>query len=223
MPAPPELPRVSPPRLRELLRFDLTEAGPTALRVLRRHLGLRGALRVGRRYLAGWLRDPLATIEPQGWPRRSERLVRHQLRAAVRVDDALRPMPLEARLPILRDVIGETGARFIGANVPMPSAAAWGGASAAARDDFAAAVVQRFFNAETTGHETGPRSFRFDVVRCRFVQLCAALDRPYLAPLFCHADSVYFERPRSPLRLLRGQTLAGGDARCDFRFEVHDE
>ncbi len=219
-----ELPAVRPPSRGELIRFDVAVGLPTALSVLRRHLGLGVLLRVGGRYLVASLRDPLASISTEGWPPARETLVRHQLRAAVRVDDALAAVgfDLDARLPILRAVIAQTGAGFIGANVPMPTVGAWTKARPEARGRFAREVVQRFFNAETAALETGPSAFAFDVSRCRFAELCRALSRPYLAPLFCEADSVYFERPESPLRLLREDTLATGGARCDFRFRISD-
>ena len=217
------LPTVTPPRLSELVRFDLTTGLPTALSVLRRHLGVGRTLRVILAYLVRSLRDPLRDVSTAGWPRRRERLVRHQLRAAVRVDDALRAasgLDEAARAPILADVIAQTGARFIAANVPMPQADQWTGTTAAERERYAGQVVGRFFNAQTERLDAGARHFAFDVTGCRFAQLCDALHRPHLAPLFCAADSVYFERPDSPLRLVRTETLASGGARCDFRFRV---
>lgn len=176
-------------------------------------------------YAMGALRDPLAELPRTGWGPRREALVRHQLRAAVRLDDALRATPgldETARRALLGDLIAETGARFIASNVPMPGAGGWRGASDDARTRYARDVVQRFFNADVANIDAGPSHFAFDVRACRFAQLCAALARPYLAPLFCEADSRFFASRRSPLRLVRTETLAQGGARCDFRFHLRE-
>ncbi|MFK7986218.1 MAG: L-2-amino-thiazoline-4-carboxylic acid hydrolase [Sandaracinaceae bacterium] len=223
--APAQLPTPRPPTYGDLVRFDLAHGVPAALTVLWRHLSVRQAAQALGHYATRLLRDPLADLPRTGWGPRREQLVRHQLRAAVRLDDALRSVSgLRApeRREVLRDVIAETGSRFIEANVPMPATETWVAASNADRARYANAVVARFFNADTSALDAGPRHFSFDVGACRFVQLCAALGRPSLAPLFCEADAVFFERPESPLRLVRTETLANGGARCDFRFRFRD-
>ena len=55
------------------------------------------------------------------------------------------------------------------------------------------------------------------------MDLTRRLGRTELAPLFCGADSVYFDQPDSPLRLVRDETLAGGGQRCAFRFHLDDD
>lgn len=217
------LPRVSEPTRAELVRFDLGRGLPTALSVLRRHLSWGRTLRVLASYAMRSLRDPLRDLPRGGWGPRREALVRHQLRAAVIVDDALRAasgLDAEARLAVLRDVVSETGARFIGANVPMPDPALWREASDEERGRYAGEVVRRFFNADVAELDAGAHHFAFDVTACRFAELCAALERPYLAPLFCEADAVFFERPDAPLSLVRTETIARGGGRCDFRFRL---
>ena len=217
------LPRVTPPSRAQLVWFDLVHGTPAALAVLRRHLPASRVARVLASYLVRGLRDPLRDLPRTGWDARREALVRHQLRAVVRIDDALRGaagLDEEARRAVLLDLVGETGARFIGANVPMPEPAAWAAAPDEERARFAGAVVQRFFNADVAELDAGEEHFAFDVTACRFAQLCGALGRPYLAPLFCDADAVFFERPDARLKLARTETIAGGGGRCDFRFRI---
>ena len=225
MPEPRSLPLVRSPTRAQLIRFDLRYGLPTALGALRQHLSKGRLLAVLASYLLRSLRDPLRHIPRTGWDPHRETLVRHQLRAAVLIDDALRAASGLAetdRRAALADVISRTGAAFIAANVPMPTAAAWRGAREADRDRYALTVVERFFNAEVQDVDASAEHFAFDVSRCRFVELCAALDRPDLAPLFCAADSVFFERPDAPLKLVRANTLATRGPRCDFRFHPQE-
>lgn len=217
------LPTPGRPTLGELVRFDLRHGLPTAWRVLRGGLSRGRSTRVVAHLVRHGLRDPLASLPRTGWGPRREALVRHQLRAAVRLDDALRAasgLDEAERHALLADVIAETGARFIEANVPMPATASWTSASVGERARYTHAVVQRFFNADVADLDAGASHFAFDVRACRFTQLCAALGRPGLAPLFCEADARFFSRPASPLHLLRTETLARGGERCDFRFQV---
>lgn len=216
------LPEVRPPSLAELKRFDLRHGLLTALGVLRAELGLLTAMGAVLHQLRRTLgRDVLRDLDPKHWPAAQEPLVRHQLRAAVLLDDVLKHdlgWPEQRRLPVLKRVIAKTGARFIGSNVPFADIQGWEQAPQARRLAFGEALTQRFFNAQVTDLAAGPRHFSFDVVRCRFVELCAALGRPYLAPLFCEADSEFFATTDSPIQLRRSGTLAQGASRCDFRF-----
>ena len=158
--------------------------------------------------------------------RQADELTRHQLRAAVRLDDAthaaLRPprWPEERRRALLVDVIAETGAAFIEENVPFPTRDAWRGANAAAREGFLESLRARLFNAAFEPAGVGAESVGFDVRACRFVELCGALGRPSLARAFCEADSRFFARNEDLIRLERSETLARGGAVCDFRFHL---
>jgi len=213
------LPAVTAPTRSELIRFDLTGGLRTAVEVLRRHLGWSGMLRVLLSYVVRGLRDPLRSLPTGSFGRRREALVRHQLRAAVLIDDALAAasgLDATAQRALLREIIRETGARFIEANVPMPTTEAWLEAPSSERDRYSGQVVQRFFNADVAELDAGETRFSFEVTACRFVQLCAALDKPHLAQLFCEADAAFFERPEPRLRLVREGTIARGAAKCDF-------
>jgi hypothetical protein len=149
--------------------------------------------------------------------------VRHQLRAAVRLDDATRRAlrwPERDRLALLTDVIAETGAAFIEANVPLPAPADWDAASPAERRAYLESLRGRLFNADLTPAEVEGARVGFDVTGCRFVALCHELARPHLAPMFCEADSRFFGRPGALVTLEREGTLARGQGACDFRFTL---
>lgn len=219
------LPSYDPTRRSELILFDLSAGVPAALGVLRRHLGPVKLLRVLARYSALSLRDPLAELPTEGWPAEREVLVRHQLRAAVLLDEALiQALDLDEarRCELLLEVISETGARFIQKILPLPEVSDWHEASHEERERFLGEATGRFFNSEIDEVYIDDDELGFDVCDCRFVTLTEALGRPYLAAMFCAADSVFFERPEAPVRLERTGTLATGASRCDFRFSYRD-
>ena len=64
--------------------------------------------------------------------------------------------------------------------------------------------------------------FGFDVSHCHFAAICRKLNRSHLAPLFCGADQVYFERKEVLVQLNRKHTIAQGDKHCSFRFHFDD-
>ncbi len=208
-------------RRRDLVRFDLTRGMPAAIEVLRKHLAPTSFLKVMAAYARVSLEDPLAALSPEGWPQERERLVRHQLRAAVSLDMALEralSMFEEDRLELLLAVISETGARFIQSFLPLPDMNDWHEASRTEREAYIEGAVGAFFNAEVDAIHAEDEQLGFDVGQCRFVQLTHQLGRPHLAAMFCAADSVFFEREDSPVHLERTGTLATGEKRCDFRF-----
>lgn len=200
------------------MRFAL----PIAARVLARRLRRRQVALVLARYALASLRDPLADISTAGWPADREALVRHQLRAAVRLDDATRALGLDepTRRSLVGEIVAQTGARFVASMLRFPEPATWLAASRAERIDYLRGATGRFFNAEMSDMRADDEVLGFDVCACRFVQLTTRLGRPYLAPMFCRADSVMFDRPDAPATLRRTTTLATGGPRCDFRFEL---
>ena len=74
-----------------------------------------------------------------------------------------------------------------------------------------------------SGQRPEAQELGFDVGACRFVELCEELGRAHLARMFCAADSIFFERGESPVRLERQGTLARGASRCDFRFHFRGD
>ncbi len=214
------LPHLRVATKRELARFERRIARPVAMRLLRRRLGFLKMVRFAARYLWASLRDPLGEISREGWPPEREALVRQQLRSALLLDDATRGLlPEPERLALIREVIAETGSRFIKYMVTLPTLAQWRAATAEHRQVFAEQIAEGFFNAQAGDVKSGEDSMSYDVCACRFVQLTQQLGREHLAPMFCAADSVFFERTEAPVRLRRTSTMAEGGSRCDFRFE----
>lgn len=217
------LPQLGPLSKAALLRFDVTTGMPVAFGVLRRQLGWGRAVRAAGTLLRRGGRDPLAHIARGDFPARDEELTRHQLRSAVLLDDVLREdlrLDEEERLSVLHEVVSQTGARFVARFVPDVRIEHWQRASGEERRGFLAGLAERFFNMRAARLETADTSLGFDVTRCRFVEMCHALGRPYLAPMFCAADSVRFAQPDSLVTLRRSGTLATGAPCCDFRFEL---
>lgn len=219
------LPNYSATTRRELIAFDIKYGFPTALKVLGEHLGQATRAKVlARHVMLSATTDPFKDMDDD-WPKDKEVLVRHQLGAALLLDDALKPYMSDEqqRVAILKDVISQTGAHFIQKILPLPKTSLWQQATEQERETFLTRAMSRFFNAEIGQLYTEDQWLGFDVHRCRFAHIVRKLDRPYLAPLFCAADSVFFERPEAPVRLVRTQTIAQGGTCCDFRFHFKDE
>ncbi|MCA9532610.1 MAG: L-2-amino-thiazoline-4-carboxylic acid hydrolase [Myxococcales bacterium] len=221
------LPTPRPATLAELRRFDTRHGLPAALGVLRRSLRPLELARVLGAMALGGARDPLRHLPASPrWTPDTEALVRHQLRAAVRLDDAtaraLRgpAWPEARRQRLLLDVISATGSRFIEHNVPFPTREDWRGSTAQARQAFIEALRGRLFNAQLEPAGIEADAVGFDVSACRFVELCAALERPYLASMFCEADSRFFAEHTDLIELRRSRTQARDGAPCDFRFTL---
>ncbi len=221
--------------LAELKRFDRQHGLPAALAVLRRELSGVELTRVLLAMALGGLRDPLAGLNTSAdWSPEVELLVRHQLRAAVRLDDATKRALLggagaraggqrwtEARRrALLLEVIASTGSRFIEHNVPFPTREGWGAATQSERQGFIDALRGRLFNAKIVPEGITAEKVGFNVQACRFVQHCAELERPYLAAMFCEADSRFFAQHTDLIQLTRERTLARDGAPCDFRFTL---
>ncbi len=204
-----------------LIWFDLTRGTPTALRALRRRLGTLRLLRLLLGLAWRSLLDPFRGLSRDPTVSPNERLTRHQLKGVLLLDDGLRGslgLDQDARVEILRDVVGRSGSRFLAWTLPPIDRARWEGLTDDERRDLAAGLMKEFFNMEARIVETSKDALAFEVDRCLFVSLCHELDRPYLAPLFCEADSVRFDDPAVPIALARSQTLARGGTCCDFRF-----
>ena len=221
------LPTPHPATLRELRRFDRQHGLPTALGVLRAQLRGGELARVLLAMGAGALRDPLRRLaRSPHWSPPVEALVRHQLRAAVRLDDATKralrapDWPEARRRALLLEVIAATGSRFIEHNVPFPTRETWRDAGNAAREGFIEAMRGRLFNAQLEPAGVTADAVGFDVSACRFVELCRELERPYLAAMFCEADSRFFAEHTDLIELRRTRTQARDASPCDFRFTL---
>ncbi len=209
----------------DLIRFDLTRGLPAALRGLRRSLAPKEFRRALRAFVRRSITDdPFGELDAPA--NKGEEFTRHQLKPALLLDTVLREdlgWDQERTHTLLRDVVGETGAAFIEATLAPPSSATWFAMNGGDRQKFAEGVLQKFENAEGAIVEAGAKRFGVDMTFCHFVALTHRLGRSDLAPLFCHADSVYFGRPDSEIHLDRDETLAGGEQRCSFRFSFREQ
>lgn len=202
--------------------FELSGGHAAAVGVLRRHLGVadtgRVLLGLGRRQLLG---DPFAGLPAA--TDTAEWLTRRQLGPVLLLEDTLLDdlglEPAAARA-VLADLIADVGARLLARRFPALSPEAWAAAPEASRETLARRVFARLGNVAAATVGSTDTALHLDVTACRFVALLRQLDRPHLAPLFCEADSVFFEALEAPVSLTRTTTLAGGGPRCDFRFHL---
>jgi len=221
------LPTNAPLQKRDLIAFDVRASLPIAVNVLRKRLRPRHVAVVLFRYGASSVRDPLEGISGEGWPADKEVLVRHQFRAAMRIDDALSGLEFLTQAEhhaIVAEIIADTGARFLEANLDLPAPQDWHAATPEERGTFVRGTLGQFANADVDRiYADEPNMLGFDVCVCRFQQLANAVGRPHLAPMFCAADSVHFARADLPVQLRRTATIATGGDRCDFRFDFRSD
>jgi hypothetical protein len=177
---------------------------------LRRRLGWLGAGQVLARLALDKLRgEPFARLGPPADDR--ERLSRRQCGDLVLIFRALTERAGgEVAVEVARATMLAAAPAFLEAMVPPLSAVALA--------ERAPELAASFFNAEGQGRRDGD-AYLFDVRRCLFVELLAAVDASELAPLFCEVDELFFDGRRRPLVLKRSGTLARGQRICDFRFE----
>jgi len=197
-----------------LVAFDLRHGLPLVWREARARLGAWRALGVLWR-----LGRPSAALGALGPPESAaEAFTRHQLGGRLRLEAAFAPaLGLEPARAAAAELAVAVGARFLASRLSLPTRARWAGWSEERRRVFVAGALARFQNAEVGAIEVGPDGLAFDVRRCHFVSLCAALGRPDLLEAFCDADARFFGDPASPVALRRPETLATGGDRCAFR------
>jgi hypothetical protein len=77
---------------------------------------------------------------------------------------------------------------------------------------------------ETEVLEQSPERLSFNVTRCRYAELYQALGLSELgAALSCNRDFALIQGFNPAVKLTRTQTLMGGAAYCDFRYELKPE
>ncbi len=71
--------------------------------------------------------------------------------------------------------------------------------------------------------EQNPKSFDFNVTRCRYAEMYARLGIPELgAVLSCNRDAALITGFNPAIHLERTQTIMQGAAFCDFRYELKE-
>lgn len=210
-----------------LFFFDVCKGAPEVVRVLWRSLNFWQFIRVflvfGWRSLAS---NPYKVLGPPSGLSRREQLTRRQLRHVLILDEILRDtlgLSNEETVEILSVVVGHIGARFLGWNLPSFKRKDWESMAPQKRFHRVERVLDRFFNMEAGVLEGSDSELAFDVTGCLFLSLTQRLGKSYLAPLFCLADSVYFDDEQVPVSLKRTSTLAHGGECCDFRLKFKDE
>jgi len=190
------------------------EAAHFVGRSLRRRLGTAGMLRV----LASvaWARmqgEPWKPLGPAPTGDERDRISRRQIGDVVLLDRAVTALAgADVAREIAREAILAGALPFLDALIPSLPAVRLAEA--------AEALTRCFFNAEGRTLQAGDDSFRFEVSRCRFVELLGRVGAAHLAPLFCEADRAFFDSRSRPIRLTRTRTLADGAASCDFQFTL---
>ena len=208
----------------KLIWFDLSAGLPIAITELKKSLGLLGTIRTLLYFVfRSVFNDPLKDLPKPSTV--SEVFSYHQIRPAFILDDVLTKdlcLADDVKQSVLQMVITTTGAKYISTNVRIPSPAEWEEMSTSDKDEFTKNTMARFLNAEAKTVETPSTVFGFDVSHCHFAAICRKLNRSHLAPLFCGADQVYFERKEVLVQLNRKHTIAQGDKHCSFRFHFDD-
>jgi hypothetical protein len=181
-----------------------------AVNALYANFGLAGMLGILARVAGAKLKgEPFSAIGPPADER--DRLSRRQVADLVLLDRAIRSRYSDEKaMAVCRALTLAGGAVFLDAIIPHVAPDKLG--------DMAGSLIGEFFNAEGRSTLVDASTFRFDVTRCRFVDLLAKVDASHLVPLFCEVDSGFFDGKRRPVLLQRTQTLATGGSHCDFTF-----
>jgi hypothetical protein len=194
------------------LRTSLAALGP-----LWSSLGPVGTLRAGLALIVGHLRgEPWRGLpEPDG---DAERLSRLQIRDAVLLYRHLRRRhEAEHALALLRPALVRAAVVFVSWALAGLDRSLLDSTPPPERPARARDLAARFFNATSRVELRGEVGLDLVVERCRFVELCALVGHPELAPLFCQGDLEFFAT--GPLALDRPTTLAAGGPECLFHLD----
>ena len=193
-----------------------------ALSILRRHLGLWTALRVGinveRRVKAG---DPFKALPPATDDK--ERGSREQLGPALVLFEVLCGRVSSDTARTITAEVVEIGAHiFLRQSIGTLDLAHLSTLDEAERRAYVEARMARFPNADARIDFVEPDRVGFTVTSCRFVRLCREVGLPDLAPIFCAGDASYFGGIEPDVQLIRPQTLAAGGSCCPFELRYDD-
>ena len=77
---------------------------------------------------------------------------------------------------------------------------------------------------EVKVHEQTDRSYRFDVVRCRYSEMYREMGLGEIGHLLsCHRDGTFCEGYDPRLKLTRTQTIMQGASHCDFDYRLEGD
>lgn len=189
-----------------------------ALRVLRRHLGVLGAVRVGLAVRLGQARGaPFSSLASATTA--SERASREQAGAAVLLYRALHARDPRRALELSAEVVRASALVFLDEALGPLTPESLRDVPPEQRRGFVSDRIGRFPNVEATVDRAEPEGVAFTVTRCRLVELVHQAGHPELAPLFCTADAWFFGGARPGLRLHRPSTIASGHPSCRFSIQ----
>jgi hypothetical protein len=165
--------------------------------------------------------EPFEGLPPPADAREAE--CRKQLgQVTLLYDAAARRVAPQVALDLAGELVREGAVMQLRAWIPVLDRAEYQAMSEEARVAFLRPIVERFPNADIGPLSVGDAEFRYPVLKCTFVQLARAIERPEIAALFCAGDAVFFERDLPQIVFERPETLATGGACCDFRFRWRD-
>ncbi len=80
-------------------------------------------------------------------------------------------------------------------------------------------IIDRFPNTFGTLNVDN-KDYHFTVNACLFASYCKKLDYKELGPIFCKADSKFFDKNQPLVNFSRSETLAENGSICDFKFSL---
>ena len=123
---------------------------------------------------------------------------------------------------VVQAVVNAFAPAYLQFSIPQISAQRVVQQSSHQREQYFTAICRRFFNARGRILVRDER-LEFRVHLCFFASYCRQLGYPQLAPVFCAADARYFVDQQPDVVFARTQTLANGDAVCDFSFQLKQQ
>lgn len=90
------------------------------------------------------------------------------------------------------------------------------------RSAFFKGIIDKFPNADYELVEENNDRYKFDIVRCRLVDLIIKAGHPELMDAFCAGDGNYFSMCQPEVLFSRKDMIGKGAEKCDFEFRIKD-
>ncbi|MFA7663551.1 MAG: L-2-amino-thiazoline-4-carboxylic acid hydrolase [Clostridia bacterium] len=90
------------------------------------------------------------------------------------------------------------------------------------RSAFFEGIIDKFPNADYELVEENSKRYKFDIVRCRLVDLIIKAGHPELMDAFCAGDGIYFSMCQPEVLFSRQHMIGKGAEKCDFEFRIKD-